>query len=471
MPSYMALRRVLGLGIMGTTWFICLEEAKANSIPAREEHSPFQAVLLVKQQPSAKAWPIPLYAGDIPGTLTISAPAAGAPENVNDATSPPEAEPFRGALTFQDGPVEAGIESPPTASTELAEPPLLETEPPRLETEPSQPLLTPAERSEVFTQAAFLQQGDDTSARLRVGGTYVLSPSVFAGATVDLSTGEAFSDTDETGLSLNELYLTASPAGVSQLRFSVGLLDLTAYLDRNSFAKDSVTQFFNPVFQTNPALSTVNVSSRPGALVNWTPADELYLTAATYSSRKGLGDFALDSFAAEVGVRFDNAILRGTYATSRDSGQDDGFEEIFTLDRGNGQFGLLPGDREEGFGLNGELYIPVIKVGLFGRYGWYTNVDLGESAQTYSLGLNALDVFLPSDRLGLGYGRQLSNDSLRQANGGTVPDVWELFYDAEVIDRLRVGVSVQQRHGWTETYLGFRLRYDLRWTNVIQEGQ
>lgn len=331
--------------------------------------------------------------------------------------------------------------------------------------------LTPAERSEVFTQAAFLQQGDETSARLRTGGTYVLSPSVFAGATVDLSTGEAFSDTDETGLSLNELYLTASPANLSKLRFSVGLLDLTSYLDRNSFAKDSLTQFFNPVFQTNPALSTVNVASRPGALVNYTPVDELSLTAATYSSRKGLGDFSLDSFAGEVGLRFGNAILRGTYVTSRDGGQEDGFEEIFSIDRGNGQFGPLPGDREESFGLNGEVFIPDSNLGLFGRYGWYTNTDLGVSGQTYSLGVNALDVFLPNDRLGLGYGRQLSNDDLRQNLDNPVPDVWELFYDAEVIDHLRAGFSVQQRNAWTETYLGFRVRYDLRWTNLIQEGE
>ena len=79
-------------------------------------------------------------------------------------------------------------------------------------------------------------------------------------------------------------------------------------------------------------------------------------------------------------------------------------------------------------------------------------------------------MFLPKDRLGLGYGRQLSNDDLRQSLGNPVPDVWELFYDTEVIDHLRVGVSLQQRNAWTETYLGFRLRYDMRWTDVVQEG-
>jgi hypothetical protein len=333
------------------------------------------------------------------------------------------------------------------------------------------PLLTPAERSEVFTQAAMLQQGDAFSARLRGGAIYGLSPSVLVGATVDLTSGEAFSDTEETGFSLNELYLTASPANLPELRFSVGLLDLTSYLDRNSFAKDSVTQFFNPVFQTNPALSTVNVASRPAALVHWTPVDELSLTAVTYSSQRDLGDFALDSFAGEVGLRMGNAILRGTYATSQEDEQGDGFQEIFSVDRGNGQFGPLPGDREESFGLNGEVFIPEIKLGLFGRYGWYTNEDMGVSGQTFSLGVNGLDVFLPNDRLGLGYGRQLSNDDLRQANGGIMPDVWELFYDTEIVDRLRVGVSLQQRNAWTETYLGLRVRYDLRWNNIVREGE
>jgi hypothetical protein len=331
--------------------------------------------------------------------------------------------------------------------------------------------ITPAERSEVFVQAAFLQQGDESSARLRGSGIYVLSPSVFAGATVDLTTGQAFSDTDEPGLSFNELYLTASPANVPELRFTVGLMDLTSYLDRNSFAKDVLIQFFNPVFQTNPALTSVNVASRPGALVNWTPVDALSLTATTFSSSRELGSFALDSFAGEVGVRFGNAIVRGTYVTSQDAGSSDGFTEIFTLDRGNGQFGTLPGDRETGFGLNAEAFIPAIQLGLFGRYGWYTNNTLGVSGQTYSLGVNGLDVFLPGDRLGLGYGRQLSNSELQQASGGPVPDVWELFYDAQIIDNLRAGVSVQQRNAFSETYLGFRVRYDLIWNPLRRSAE
>ncbi|MBE9159461.1 porin [Nodosilinea sp. LEGE 06152] len=339
--------------------------------------------------------------------------------------------------------------------------------------QPTEPeaTLAPAERSEVFVQAAYLQEGSEGSARLRAGGIYVLSPSVFAGATVDLSTGQAFSDTDQTGLSLSELYLTASPANLSELRFTVGLMDLTSYLDRNSFAKDSLTHFFNPVFQTNPALSTVNVASRPGALVNWTPVDALSLTATTFSSSRSLSNFALDSFAGEVGVRFGNAIVRGTYVTSTDGGRRDGFSESFAIDRGNGQFGPLPGDRETGFGLNAEAFIPSLKLGFFGRYGWYTNQTLGVSGQTYSLGVNGLDVFMPGDRLGLGYGRQLSNNELRQASGGPVPDVWELFYDAPIIDNLRAGVSVQQRNAFSETYLGFRVRYDLIWNPLRRAAE
>ncbi|MGB3139104.1 MAG: hypothetical protein WBB18_20015 [Nodosilinea sp.] len=331
--------------------------------------------------------------------------------------------------------------------------------------------LTPAERSEVFVQAAYLQEGSEGSARLRAGGIYVLSPSVFAGATADLSTGQAFSDTDQTGLSLSELYLTASPANVPELRLTVGLMDLTSYLDRNSFAKDSLTHFFNPVFQTNPALSTVNVASRPGALVNWTPVDAVSLTAATFSSSRALDSFSLDSFAGEVGVRFGNAIVRGTYVTSTDAGRRDGVSEIFSINRGNGQFGPLPSDRETGLGLNAEAFVPSLKLGFFGRYGWYTNQTLDVSGQTYSLGVNRLDLFLPGDRLGLGYGRQLSNDGLRQASGGPTPDVWELFYDAQIIDNLRAGVSVQQRNAFTETYLGFRVRYDLVWNPVRRAAE
>ncbi|MBD2108884.1 porin [Nodosilinea sp. FACHB-13] len=414
--------------------------------------------------------PLPKPATDKSSSAVVL--AQGMPHTQVSEADAPEAETPEAATPPEESPVSSQL--PIAAQTEPAPAfpatPLVADTP----TQPEQSVaqtVEPAERSEVFAQAAYLQQGSEGSARLRVGGIYVLSPSVFAGATVDLSTGQAFSNTDQTGLSLSELYLTASPANLPELRFTVGLMDLTSYLDRNSFAKDSLTHFFNPVFQTNPALSTVNVASRPGALVNWTPVDAVSLTATTFSSSRDLGSFALDSFAGEVGVRMGNAIVRGTYVTSTDAGQNDGFGEIGLFDRGNGEFGARPGDRETGFGLNAEAFIPGLKLGFFGRYGWYTNQTLGASGQTYSLGVNGLDVFMPGDRLGLGYGRQLSNSDLRQANGGPTPDVWELFYDAQVIDNLRAGVSVQQRNAFSETYLGFRMRYDLMWNPLRRAAE
>lgn len=317
-------------------------------------------------------------------------------------------------------------------------------------------------QAELSLQAAALLQGSDLSARLRASGLYTFSPSVFAGAVVDLTAGTGFSDSAAVGLDLNELYVTASPANVPELRFTVGLMDLTSYFDRNSFAKDSLTHFFNPVFQTNPALSAVNIGSRPGVLVNWTPLDQLSLTATAFSSSRSLNSFALDAFAGEVGVRFGNAIVRGTYVSGRDAGFGSSFAEAFSLTSSSGT-GLGPqaGDRETAFGLNGEYFIPGINLGLFGRYGWYTNQDQGESGTTYSFGVNALDVFLADDRLGLAYGRQLSNASAQAASGRPTPDVLELFYDLRLSPNLRAGVSVQQRNAFSETYLGLRVRYDL----------
>jgi hypothetical protein len=369
---------------------------------------------------------------------------------------------------------EEPLEAAPDAA-QLGQTPVLQTEPAGgTAPDPLVPATDPAVRSseplttgvgvgqpEVYLQGAALLQGDDLSARLRLGGLYTFSPSVFAGATVDLTAGRAFSDSPVTGLSLNELYVTASPANLPELRFTVGLMDLTSYFDRNSFAKDGVTHFFNPVFQTNPALSAVNISSRPGVLVNWTPLDQVSLTATAFSSSRDLGSFALDAFAGEVGVRFGNAIVRGTYATGRDAGFGTGFEEVFAVPRpGGAGLGPQPGDRESAFGLNAEYFIPEISLGLFARYGWYNNLDLGQGGNTYSFGVNALDVFWPQDRLGLAYGRQLSN-SAQRASGEPVPDVLELFYDARLSPNLRAGASLQQRNGLSDTYVGLRLRYDL----------
>ncbi len=314
---------------------------------------------------------------------------------------------------------------------------------------------------EIRLQGVYLLQGDESSARARVSAIYAFNPYVLVGATVDLTTGTAFADSREEGLNLNELYVAASPPGVPNLRFVAGLLDLTSYFDRNSFAKDAATHFFNPVFQTNPALSAAGITTRPGLLVNFDVTDNLAVRAATFSSTRNLGDFELDGFAGEVGLRAGTAILRATYVTAEDEGEGDGFREIFDVTRNSGRsFGVRSSDRESGFGLNGEVFIPDLNLGLFGRLGWYDNQELDQGGQTFSLGMNLLDVFLEDDRLGLGYGRQLSNTDLRRDRGDPVPDVLELFYDARITRNLRAGVTLQQRDGFSETIAGFRIRVD-----------
>ncbi|MBE9213862.1 carbohydrate porin [Plectonema cf. radiosum LEGE 06105] len=322
------------------------------------------------------------------------------------------------------------------------------------------PLRTSAalRESSLQVQGVFVTQGDDTSARARLTGVYPLTPQVLFGATLDLtSEGSSFDDSRREGLNINELYLATSLSGLPNLRFAVGQLDLTSYFDRNSFAKDGASQFFNPVFQTNPALAATGISSKPGLLVNWSVTDNIDAKAAVFSSSDSLSEFALDGFAGEVGVRYGNAIIRGTYSTARDAGNRDSFPESFQIARGNDRFGVLEDDREEAYGLNAEVFIPSMKLGLFGRYGRYENRDLGEGADTYVIGASLLDLFTPDDRLGLAYGRGLSNDEKRQ---GKQLDVLELYYDFQFLPNLRLGFSVQGRDDFNETVLGVRVKSD-----------
>ncbi|AFY57811.1 hypothetical protein Riv7116_5435 [Rivularia sp. PCC 7116] len=315
---------------------------------------------------------------------------------------------------------------------------------------------SPVGEPSLTLQGVYVTQGDDTSARARVTGIYPLTPQAVFGATLDMtSEGSTFDDSRNEGLNINELYFATSLAGLPNLRFVIGQMDLTSYFDRNSFAKDGASQFFNPVFQTNPALSSTGIASSPGMLVNWNVTDKVAAKAAIFSSSQALSDFSLDGFAGEIGIRHGNAIIRGTYATARDAGNRDSFGESFGIARGNNQFGPLEEDREESYGINAEVFIPEMKLGLFGRYGRYENRDLGEGAQTYSLGLSFLDLLTPDDRLGLAYGRALSNDSLRT---GKQPDVVELFYDFKFLPNLRVGLSFQGRDSFDESVLGIRVK-------------
>lgn len=313
-------------------------------------------------------------------------------------------------------------------------------------------------------QGGFITQGE-TGARARLTGLYPVSPNLLFGGTLDLTTGEGFSDTPGTGLDLTELYVTTSLPSYPNLRLTAGLVDLTSYFDRNSFAKDSLTHFFNPVFQTNPALARTGIGSRPAALLNWDITDNLQARATAFSSSRNLGELAVDGFAGEVALRVGNAIIRGTYVTDRDD-QRNGFEEIYGIARSNGELGPRSSDRESSYGINAEYYIPEIKMGLFGRYGHYRNTSMDEGGDTYSLGLNFLDLFMRDDRLGFGYGRDLSSNSLRRASGNKVPDVWELFYDFRLTSYLRAGVTLQARDEFSDIVAGFRVKTEFDLLNL-----
>ncbi|MEM7062070.1 MAG: hypothetical protein AAF572_02770 [Cyanobacteria bacterium P01_B01_bin.77] len=304
-------------------------------------------------------------------------------------------------------------------------------------------------------QTAAIQEGNEFSARARVYGHYFLESNVALVGAVDLSTGDAFSDTSSTGFNVSELFVVASPPNAPNLRGAVGLIELSSFFDRNSFAKDSLTHFINPVFQTNPALAATQLESKPAALLHWRPIDEVILKAATFSSG-GFDDLTLDAVAGEIGVNLGNLIVRGTYVSSTDDGDRDGIPESFQFNR-NGVFGPREGDREVSYGINAEWFIPELNAGLFGRYGHHRNADLDISGDTYSFGVNFLDLFIDDDRFGIGYGRGLSDDDRRQ---GDRPDVLETFYDIRLAPNARAAVSWQLRDEFSESVLGFRIRAD-----------
>ena len=308
-------------------------------------------------------------------------------------------------------------------------------------------------------QAVGIAGDDDASGRLRLTGSYPISRNLLIGGSVEAVTGNDFVDSQEEGLRLNELYLAASLPSAPNLRLVAGQLDLSSYFDRNSFAKDGATQFFNPAFQSSPALIAALGDSTPAALLNWSVNDSLDVRAAAFSSDNDISDFNIDSYAGEVAYRFGNAAIRGTYVSARDGGANTGFQESFLIDRGNDRTGVLSGDREVAYGINGEVYIPEANIGLFARYGIYENQTLDLSGDSFSVGVTAFDVLSQNDRLGLAYGQQLSNDDLRDQENLDSADVVELFYDFEPAPNLRVGASAQ--YAGDDTRFKLRVGYDV----------
>ena len=97
-------------------------------------------------------------------------------------------------------------------------------------------------------------------------------------------------------------------------------------------------------------------------------------------------------------------------------------------------------------------------MGVFGRYGRYNNLDMGEGGDTASVGVSFLDLFAPDDRLGIAYGQGLSNDARRVSAGGKRSDVLEVFYDFKLLNNLRMGFSLQERNSFSELVAGFRVK-------------
>lgn len=401
--------------------------------------------------------PMPQMAMPMPGMMPPPSAIAPPPPSMSTTATPSPAS------TPQSADVPADADPTPTeAPTTPTLAPLPAIPAPGTTATTTQPLLrrTALNRPELRFQGVYLYQGDAGSGRARVTGTLPVSPNLLFGGTVDFVDGRAFTDSQNQGISLNELYLAASLPSVPNLRLVVGQLDLTSYFDRNSFAKDGASMFFNSAFQTNPALAASGIGSRQAALLNWSITDFAEAKAAMFSSARDLSDFSVDGFAGELGLRQGNFIVRGSYATNRDGGRRDSFREIFQIDRGNGRSGVLRGDREEAFGINTEIFIPELKLGIFGRYGQYTNQGVNRTANTYNVGITLLDLFMQRDRLGIAYGQQLSNDRLRRQADDRLPDAFEVFYDFAVLPNLRLGFSFQSTDNFSETILGVRVKTD-----------
>lgn len=303
---------------------------------------------------------------------------------------------------------------------------------------PLEDLNQPITETSLSLQGLYVRQASQSSARARLSGNTFLTPNLLVGGALDVVTGPDLTNRD--GVQLTELYVATAVPGVPGLRFRLGQLDITSYFDRNSFAKDVGRDFFNSTFHTNPALiAAANATaSSPGGLVQWSLNDNLMLSASAFSSAADLSDFALDGFAGEVGLRTGNLILRGTFLT----GQDTDFQGT--------------GDRLASYGLNAEWFLPQANIGLFGRYG-RLNSSSGSVGDNYSIGLNAFDVFMEEDRIGVAYGRNLPTASVN----GLTPDVLEVFYDFEALPNVRVGFTFQQRNQLQESFAGFRIRGDL----------
>jgi high affinity Mn2+ porin len=234
-----------------------------------------------------------------------------------------------------------------------------------------------------------------------------------------------------------------------RLIFTLGKVDLTAYVDANDVANDETAQFLSPGFVHSAAIEFPD-DNGPGVMIRFIPLDLVDITVGWGEGDADWNDLGQRSFfIGEVGFHPTLGELQGNYRLYgwyRRHHRDEGFvswdDQIMGI-----------GDSQNGWGLGLSLDQAVTpNVTLFGRVG-YQDHNVYEFGWSWSVGAEVKGGYWgrDDDALGIAYGMAMISDDYGDFKRIVDAEPWftqdeshlEVYYRFQLNDHISISPDIQ----------------------------
>lgn len=270
----------------------------------------------------------------------------------------------------------------------------------------------------LFTQLEFGNSGQDI-----IGVATADSPfgDFSAPGSVD------FADVPQT-VTLAKLYYTFKPT--PNLAVTVGpLVDLSDFVDANSYANDEIVDFSSGFFINNPLIIT-SAATGAGAVLDWNINGGPFSLRAAYVAANATNAIANEFGGGLFGDPYQGTI-EAEYATEFAKNRSFALRLQYTN-------AAISDVEFNNFGVNTEVTLG--RFGLFGRFGYGDFNGFGSQAEVdfnaiaFAAGIGLRDLVKEGTLLGLGVGQPFIEESVGNASQTN----FEAFFNFPVNDNISV---------------------------------
>lgn len=209
-----------------------------------------------------------------------------------------------------------------------------------------------------------------------------------------------------------------------------GKIDPTGYFDQNEYANDETTQFINPAFRNNAAISFTD--NNLGLRVSYSPIDLIEITYAYMSTADDMTHIDMNGFnAVQVNVKpFENGNYRLMYWSSNE--QLEKFENA---------------ELTGGYGFAASIDQGITDdIGVFGRFSW-RDPAVYETSMAWSVGAQFGGSMWTreNDTVGLAVGQIMASSDWTDATGANDDSETqtELYYSFAITEHLAITPALQ----------------------------